>query len=253
MITKSTPSNVLFVRLAGTVNLENINQLKGEFSEKLRTNETIGVVVDLTEISDMTADAIAEDVKWELGLLDKIDRMPRMAVISDKQWVRAVQQFVDPMIQDAQMKVFAPNEVDAAIEFASDLPHDTNSKTTAGSITQLETGSETLLAFEMDGRIDSDALGHVIEPLQRAFDRGQKIDLLVRLKEYKGFDPKILLERSLFSMKFAAMSHVRRYAIVGAEGWMKKAIELFQPMTTIDMRNFYHQDEDDAWEWLRSE
>jgi hypothetical protein len=59
------------------------------------------------------------------------------------------------------------------------------------------------------------------------------------------------MQSGLVSMKLAAMQKVERYAIVGAPGWMHKAIETLNPVfPDIEMRTFSVDREVDAWSWL---
>lgn len=47
------------------------------------------------------------------------------------------------------------------------------------------------------------------------------------------------------------MQKFERYAVVGAPGWMQKAIEAMKPLfPDIDMRPFAADNEADSWQWL---
>jgi hypothetical protein len=77
--------------------------------------------------------------------------------------------------------------------------------------------------------------------------------MLARVKNLGGFDPDIFMHRRLFSMKITAMLKVERYAIVGAPGWMNKALQTITPIfPQLDMRTFTADKEADAWAWLEA-
>ena len=91
-----------------------------------------------------------------------------------------------------------------------------------------------------------------MQPLQKAFEKDEKIDVLVRMKNYAGFDPSILAQRSVLSVKLSSISHIRRYAIVGAKDWMKNVVGMFAPMFPNEIQFFDAAKEDEAWAWVKS-
>ena len=116
----------------------------------------------------------------------------------------------------------------------------------------IETGGPKLSSYEVDGILTKDDVERVVQPLQKAFEKDGKIDLLVRMKNYAGFDPSILAQRSVISVKLSAISHIRRYAIVGAKDWMKNVVGMFASMLPIEIQFFDLAQEDEAWAWVKS-
>ena len=247
---EKSPHDVVALRLSGIVTEDDIKAIELLFTEKLKGDRRFGLFVDMSEMQDMTSKAIAEDLRFEMGMIGKFARFPKMAVVSDKQWVASLMKFFNPLIPAVDAKVFATDAREEAMAFASDLPAPVEPP--APAITMIETGDPKLIAYQIDGSLTKQDAAAVTQVLTEAFEKHGKVDLFVRMKAFSGFDPAILVQRSLISMKLAALEHIRRYAVVGAKDWMENVIGVFQPMTSVDIRTFDADQEDEAWAWLRS-
>ena len=118
---QKSPEHVLAIRLSGTVEKMEIKRMVKAFNDKLAANDRLGLLIDMSKWSDITGDAMVEDIKFELGLLGKLNRFPRMAIVSDKQFVKAFLKFfalLGPMIN---IKVFGRNAYDKALACVSDF------------------------------------------------------------------------------------------------------------------------------------
>ena len=251
MIKIETPvADVLVIELSGTVEESDIHTVEEAVERKLDTEDRFGLVVDMSGWTDITAGALKEDAKFELGLLGKLNRFPRMALISDKRFPSAVAKFFDPLIPAVEIRTFNSTERDEAIAFAS-APADLSTEPEHG-VTVVDTGDPHILGFEIEGRLGRADMERVVERLQRAYESEKKIDLIVVWKGYRGFDPSLLADKSVISMKLSSMSHIRRYAVVGGPGWMKNVGGTVASALPIDIRFFDCDDEDDAWAWLKS-
>lgn len=251
MITIESPvTNVLAIRLSGTVEKSDIETMEKAFQDKLDTDDRFGLVADMTDWTDITGDAFAEDAKFEFGLLGKLNRFPRIALVSDKKFPQAVMKVLDPLIPAVELRVFPAIERDQAIEFASEF--DEIGALPKHGATVLDTGNPKLLGFEIEGVLSNEDMERVIEPLQHAYESDQKIDLFVRWTNYRGVHPSIFVNPSFISMKLSSISHIRRYAVVGAPVWIKNLAGTIGSALPIDMRLFDSDEEDEAWTWLRS-
>lgn len=243
-------ANVLAVDLSGTVEESDIQTMEEAFRRQLDSDGRFGLVIDMSDWTDITAGALKEDAKFELGLLGKLNRFPRIALISDKRFPSALVKFFDPLIPAVEIRTFTSTERDEAIAFAS-APAGPSTEPKHG-VTILDTGDPHILGFEIEGRLSRADMERVVEPLQRAYESEKKIDLIVVWKGYRGFDPSLLADKSVISMKLSSMSHIRRYAVVGGPGWMKNVGGTVASALPIDIRFFDCDDEDEAWAWLKS-
>ncbi len=245
------PDHVLAFRLSGKITGHDIKRYKELLETMLDTHGAISLCVDVTGLSDMDADALLEGMKADLEFLSHIRQFRRGALVSDKEWPRAVTGFFGPLFPNFDMKSFAPEQVDEALKWAAELPALPKSDTPA--VRFLPTSRDDLLAFEIDGVISETEFPAVLTEINALFDRHDKVRLLGRIKHLGGFDPAILMQSGLIPMKLTAMRKVERYVIVGAPGWMTKMISAMNPLFDVDMRTFPADREADAWAWIEAE
>ena len=244
------PEDVLALELSGTVTRDDVVAIEKACRDKLERHRALGLFVDLTALADVTGDAIAEDLRFELEMLDMWDRFPHVALVSDKKFVTAIARFFNRSIGSVEFRVYEPASRDAAMAFAADVPQPAAEPPRA--ISRIEPREEGVLAFEIAGRVTPDDIDTIVRPLRSATENGRKIDLFIRLKDYEGFDPAMLLSGSLFSAKMSAIRHIRKYALVGGSDWMKRTLEAAEHVLPMEIRTFDREDEDQAWAWLRA-
>lgn len=76
----SSPKSVLAFRLSGKVSAEDIAQYKAALEPLLKSDERLSVCVDLTGLTDMTADALVQGMKADLEWVAHLDRLGRVAI-----------------------------------------------------------------------------------------------------------------------------------------------------------------------------
>lgn len=118
------------------------------------------------------------------------------------------------------------------------------------AIRRIDADREDLCALEVVGRFTAADLENAYGLLQAAYERHDKIDLLVRISDYEGFDWNAALDESVTGLKSQALPHIRKYAVVGGPAWMRLAIGVFSPFMSIEARHFAIEHEAAAWEWI---
>lgn len=245
----SVPNHVLAFQFSGKMTQEDIVRYRNELEEKLKTRGPIGIYIDFTGLSDITATAMIEGTKADLELLSHLDRFGHCAFVSDKEWPRAVVQFLDPLLPALKMKVFAPEDRNEAMAWAAELA-DADRPAKPG-IHFIPTSKDDVLAFEINGWISAEEMPDVIKKFEDFLKAHSKVRLFNRMTNFGGFDPAIFLQSGLLSMKLAAIQKVERYAIVGAPGWMRRIVENLNPVfAEMDIATFAADQEAEAWEWL---
>ena len=157
----SAPDHVIAFRLSEKPVVEDIKKYKALFDQKFAKHKRVGVAVDLTGFSDMSTDAIVEDTKAELALFSHLNQIAHCAFISDKEWPQAVAKFLGPLFPTIGLKAFTPDQSDAAMKWAAELPE--AAKATPPAFRFLPTSKDDVLAFEINGVISSAEMPGVIK------------------------------------------------------------------------------------------
>lgn len=80
----------------------------------------------------------------------------------------------------------------------------------------IEDGSDGLLIFESDVTMTKEGTDQVFEAFDRAVEKHGKVNLMVRVKDYEGFDLSSLGDRGPVTAKFGAIGKAGHYAAIGA-------------------------------------
>lgn len=249
---KELKTNVWELTLTGVLEKDEIKTMERVLTPVLKGDGPLGLIVRAEGLKDMTANAMAEDAKFEFGMLAKWSKIAKMAVVTDLQAFAAVLKWIDPILPMIDMKAFGSSDVAAAEAFASDLP--TKLVAASGSgVNLLSDGKDGVLAYEIDGRITADDVDKLLAPLEAHMKGNETINLLVRFKDYDGFDPAILINGSVMGSKMSAIAHLGRYAVVGAPKWMAAMGGTVAAMMPFEMRMFDASEDDVAWDWVRDE
>lgn len=114
-----SPDHVAAFQLEGTLTAEDYDRMIPQIEEKLGDYEHIGILADMTELEDLTADAVRKDLQYGIGKLGEFNRFERAGVISDKQWVEAVMELTDTFFPGIEARVFAEDEKEEAMRWVS--------------------------------------------------------------------------------------------------------------------------------------
>ncbi|WP_157015773.1 SpoIIAA family protein [Mesorhizobium xinjiangense] len=118
------------------------------------------------------------------------------------------------------------------------------------NIRRIETDREDAYAFEITGHITAADMENMYGLLEGAYELHDKIDLLVLVHNYEGFDWAAALKEPTMVGKTHALKHIRKYAVVGGPGWMRAMLALFKPFMSMEMEHFEAGKADEAWQWL---
>lgn len=70
----------------------------------------------------MTAEALVKDLRYAFGKFGELKRFPREAVVTDRGWVKALIGLADTFYPYTELRTFAPEEREAALAWAQELP-----------------------------------------------------------------------------------------------------------------------------------
>lgn len=113
--------NVLALRLCGRVTAEDYEQVIAAIEPMLQSQQRIGVFADLTGFTDIMPDAAAKDFGYALGKISQWTRFKREAVVTDKEWVRALMRLAAPFAPFMELRVFSPGQEAEALAWAADV------------------------------------------------------------------------------------------------------------------------------------
>lgn len=252
MLKKVTASDhVIALTLDGKLTGEGIQEYRSLLEEKLKQHAQLGLYVDLSSLTDISANALSEGAKADMELFSHINQLSRCAFVADKEWPQIIVSFMKQIFPTLEIKVFSSDQREEAKKWAADVAEPSATKDPA--IRFLPTTKDEVLAFEIDGVMSSEEMPGVIKKLEDYLAEHDKVRLLNRMTHFGGFDPSIFMQSGLVSMKLSAMEKVERYAIVGAPKWMCKVIDAMNPaFPDIDMQTFPADREVDAWAWLEA-
>lgn len=249
----TAPDHVIALSLDGTLTGEGLQEYRKVLEKKLEAYDHIGLYVDITNLTDMTANSIVEGTKADMELFSHIKQLNKCAFISDKEWPEAVISVTDRFFPTIEMKVFPSSKKEEALSWAAEKIEQPVSK--EGAIRFLPTNKDDVLAFEIDGVLSANEMPSITKKLEKFLSGHDKVRLMARMKNFDGFDPSILIQSSgLLSMKIDAMNKVERYAIVGAPNWINKIVETANPVfPQVDIKIFTADQENEALAWLDAE
>lgn len=247
MITvKELKPRIFEVTLSGVVEASDIAEMKRVLTPVLEAEGKMGMIVRMEALEDMTGDALIADARFEMSMLPQWSKVARVAVVTDKQAFEAILNWFDPVLPMIEFRTFAPSEVSEAQSWAGDLP---GTEAAEGpGVRIVEDGAEGLLVVEIDGKMTEEGAEHVFAAFDKAVEQHGKVNLMVRVKDYEGFDPG-LLGRDMMTAKFGAIGKVGRYALVGAPDWMRSIMQGMAPLMPIEMRAFDASEDAAAQAW----
>jgi hypothetical protein len=118
------------------------------------------------------------------------------------------------------------------------------------SIRRLDTDRDDVFAFDVVGHIRAPDVENIYGLLEGAYSLHDKIDMLVRIKDYEGVDWDAAMKDFRLLGKTHALKHIRRYAVVGGPGWIGAMVAVFNPFFRIEMKHFETKEEAQAWAWI---
>ena len=118
------------------------------------------------------------------------------------------------------------------------------------AIRRIDTTRSDLCALEIVGHFTAADLENAYGLLEAAYAEHEVVDLLVRIRDYDGFDWSAVFHKATIRGKAKALRHIRNYAVIGGPTWMRAVLTVFGPLTSIKTRHFAPDREAEAWAWV---
>lgn len=244
-------ADLLEVKARGTITDDQVRSFYVDLWPAIADAKSLGLVIDLSGFTDMTGRAILEDLGREAAGLPQLHRFPRIAILTDKQWIRTAERLMDPILPMTEIACFDPGDHDAARAFARDFPTEETPKPKGKGLHLIESEIDGVIAFELDGYMTDEQAEAISTAFRAKIDAKEPFDAFVRIKRFAGFDPHVLVQRDFLQMKMGAAKLLRRYAIVTDERWVGPMVGIARAVTNIEIEVFPEAKEAAAWDWLR--
>ncbi len=245
-----SPRHLVAMKLSGDLTAADIEKAYKATEDALKEHERISFFADVDDFT-ITLDGLAKDLVNGIGQITKLSKYYRAAVVTDKGWLGALARVEGLVFSSIDVRVFPRSERDKAFAWASEEPEPLPKAAAAGpSIHFIQTNNDRVVAYAIDGSISEKDVKNAAKVLNEAFEKHDKINILVRMKDFRGYDLYAFLNDDLYRMKYKALSKVEKYAVVGAKPWMRNLMELISPLFTMETRVFDEAEEAAAWDWV---
>lgn len=246
-----SPKHLVAMKLSGSLTADDVTKAYEATDAALKDNERISFFAEIEDATSLTLEGFAKDLVNGLGQFGKLSKYYRAAVVTNSGWIGALARVEGLVFSSIDVKVFEPEERDKAFAWASEVPEPLPKPVTPErSVHFLQTTSENVFAYEVNGRVREKDIKDAVAQLKPYLERDGKFNVLARLKDFNGFDLTSLFDDELAKTKYRSLSKVEKYAIVGAKPWMRNFLELLSPLFSTKIRTFELSEEDAAWEWV---
>ncbi len=108
--------------------------------------------------------------------------------------------------------------------------------------------NDRIVAAEINGQLTAEDMKALVGRLQPIVDRGEKALVYIDMENYEGFEFGVMAEKlKNIGMLWKALE---KYAVVGDKRWMEILLKIVDPLSPQQIRHFYPDKTDEAWEWL---
>ncbi len=245
-ISKLAP-NVHQIKVTGKLKSEDmppVIELAGTIDKE---SDKASLVFNIENVHDFEWSAVGEELKHLPLMLRVLTKLDRIAVIADQAWMRTGARIESALLPGVTYEVFSRDKAEHARAWAKgeiDRPH-------ADAVRLIDVGDSSIVAFELDGRIDEDNAATMIKDARLALEKTGARRMMARIKNWHGFDPSLLASGKIAKAKMDFIKLLDRYAIVGGPGWMRPLAETISPAVDIDIKGFDLDEESEALEWLK--
>lgn len=241
---------VLSLDITGKLERSDIEEAITEIDVVREEHGTVSLLVDLTGFAGMTAEALIADLRYGLSQVNALDHYDRIAVLTGHEWIETLIWLEGQLFKKLKIRCFKPDQRQRARAFAhgTDIPEPERKP----AIIRVPTDRANMLAFRIRDRVQSGDARAIMGFLGDAYQRHDKIDLMVIVDDFDGFDAQILFDAGTWSSKRESLSHVRRYAVVGGPAFIRRAAGFFGAFIPVEIKAFERHEEDEAWQWLNA-
>ncbi|MEM8831002.1 MAG: STAS/SEC14 domain-containing protein [Cyanobacteria bacterium P01_G01_bin.19] len=108
------PDRIIGLAIDGWIDGEDIDRVVKQIEPRLDTGEKLSVYAEVNSWSGMSLEAFIKDLKFSLKHVKDFERE---AIVSDRQWLKALAALGNTLFSAIEVKHFTPDEKDKALEW----------------------------------------------------------------------------------------------------------------------------------------
>ncbi len=246
---KELPSadDIVAVTISGRLEKPDLERIMQRLDDAFARGDKVHIFAEVLEFGGMTAEAWMSDISHGLRYLGHLSQFGRIAIVSDRSWIRSASRIESALLPFVSYEVFTPDQRDHALAWVKgeiDTPRPASLRIA---------DEDGIVAFDINGRITRESLDALYARLTDDAHKGAPLKLLAHIHAYDGFDPAILVDPRYIQLKLELLRNVSRYAVVGGPDWMKRMIALSAPLLRMELRHFGDDEEQAAHAWLAAD
>lgn len=217
------------------------------FVEGLEGSAKSNLLFDLANVDGLDFSAVWEEASHLGTMLKALRKLDRIAIVADKGWLRTAARMESALLPGVTYEVFSQEKADQARDWVlgkTDRPH-------GDAIRMVDLGDTSIVAFEVDGRVDRQNAEETITQLKAALDAHDASRMMARVKSWHGFDLATLGSTNIAKAKAQFIKRLDRYAIVGGPDWLDNIAEMLGALIDTEVKAFGLDEEDEALAWLK--
>ena len=246
-----SPKHLVAFKLSDRLTADDVAKAYKATEDAIKSNDRISFFAEVDPSMQLTFEGLVKDLVEGIGQWNKLKHYYRVALVTDKGWMAALARVEGLMFSSIDVRVFGHADRNKAFAWASEAPEAVPAPVEAQpSIRFLQTTSENVFAYEVDGRLRERDIKAAVKELKPFFDREGKFNVLARMKNFHGFDLLSIFDDDLVRLKIKAPARIAKYAVIGPKPWMRNLLELAGSVISTEIRTFEMSEESAAWEWI---
>ena len=114
--------HVVAFRVGGKLTAREVERVFDALDDALDLHETVNLYAEITKLSGLSLEALVKDLAKSLGLLGRLNRFGRYAVVTDARWIQKAAGIEDRLIPGLEIRAFPLAESEAAGAWVTGRP-----------------------------------------------------------------------------------------------------------------------------------
>ncbi|MDN3521167.1 STAS/SEC14 domain-containing protein [Halomonas ramblicola] len=114
--------HVVAMKAGGTVTAQELQRAIDALEAAKQAHQRVSMVAELDDLRWMTLTALIRDIGYGLTQLGDLEHYYRVAVITDKEWIKHIAHLEERLFRTLEIRTFPRRERDAAMAWVGELP-----------------------------------------------------------------------------------------------------------------------------------